>query len=57
MTLRHAGKNDFYQGHWSDAREHFVRALAIREQLELPGDQRASSRIALAATDRQLEGS
>src|SRR5664279_2523713 len=57
FTHQHAGQNDFDQGHWSDAREHFARALAIRERLELPDDQRGSSRIALAATDRQLEGS
>jgi tetratricopeptide (TPR) repeat protein len=55
FTHQHAGKNDYDQGHWSDARDHFARALAIRDELELPDDQRESSRIALAAAVRHLE--
>jgi tetratricopeptide (TPR) repeat protein len=57
FTHQHAGKNDYDQGHWADAREHFARALAIRDELELPDDERESSRLALAAARRQLEES
>src|SRR3954469_12591167 len=55
FTHQHAGKNDYAQGHWADARDHFARALQIREELELPDDQQSSSRIALAAAVRHLE--
>jgi tetratricopeptide (TPR) repeat protein len=54
-THQHAGKNDYDQGHWADARDHFARALKIRDELELPDDERASSRLSLAAADRRLE--
>ena len=54
FTHQHAGKNDYEQGHWADARTHFARALQIRDELELPDDQRASSRIALAAAERHV---
>jgi tetratricopeptide (TPR) repeat protein len=54
FTHQHAGKNDYAQGHWSDARDHFARALKIRDELELPDDQRLSSRVALAAAERHL---
>lgn len=55
FTHHHAGHNDYDQGHWSDARDHFARALAIRDRLELP--EAASSRVALAAAERHLEAS
>jgi hypothetical protein len=55
FTHQHAGKNDYEQGHWADARAHFARALAIRDELELPDDQRESSRVALAAAERRLK--
>jgi tetratricopeptide (TPR) repeat protein len=54
-THQHAGHNDYDQGHWADARDHFARALAIREELELPEDQIDLSRLALAAAVRHLE--
>ncbi|HZC72451.1 MAG TPA: tetratricopeptide repeat protein [Jatrophihabitans sp.] len=54
FTHQHAGKNDYEQGHWADARAHFARALQIRDELELPEDQRASSRLGLAAAERHL---
>lgn len=54
-THQHAGKNDYEQGHWADARDHFARALEIRDELELPDDQRESSRLALTAAERHLE--
>jgi tetratricopeptide (TPR) repeat protein len=55
FTHQHAGKNSYDQGHFADAREHFARALAIREQYELPDDQLASSKLALAAAERRLQ--
>ena len=55
FTHQHAGKNDYDQGHWADAREHFATALRIREELELPPDQIESSRVAVAAAERRLE--
>jgi tetratricopeptide (TPR) repeat protein len=55
FTRQHAGKNDYDQGHWADARAHFARALAIREELELPDDEIEASRVALAAADRHLQ--
>jgi tetratricopeptide (TPR) repeat protein len=57
FTHQHAGKNDYDQGHWADARDHFARALALREELELPADQVDASRVALAAATRHLEES
>jgi tetratricopeptide (TPR) repeat protein len=54
-THQHAGKNAYDQGHWADARDHFARALAIREELEVP--EAESSRLALAAAERHLAGS
>lgn len=54
FTHQHAGKNDYDQGHWADARDHFARALQIRTELELPDEQRESSRLALAAAQRHL---
>jgi hypothetical protein len=57
FTHQHAGKNDYDQGHWADARDHFAHALRIRDELELPDDQRESSRLALAAATRHLEES
>jgi tetratricopeptide (TPR) repeat protein len=53
FTHQHAGKNDYEQGHWADARDHFDRALAIRVELDVP--EADSSRIALAAAVRHLE--
>jgi uncharacterized protein YhaN len=52
-THEHAGKNDYDQRHWTDARDHFARALAIREEYELP--EAESSRLALAAAVRHEE--
>jgi hypothetical protein len=52
FTHHHAGLNDYDQGHWTDARNHFARALRIHEELELP--EAELSRIALAAAQRRL---
>lgn len=54
FTLHDAGRNEFDQGHYADAREHFAKALAIREQYELPDEQVGSSRLALAAIEARL---
>jgi tetratricopeptide (TPR) repeat protein len=54
FTHEHAGKNDYDQGDWADARAHFEHALAIRDELELPAAERESARIALAAAVRHL---
>lgn len=55
FTHQHAGKNDYDQGHYADARDHFARALEIRRRYELPDEQLAASRIALAAAERHLQ--
>lgn len=52
---QHAGENSFDQGHYSDAHGHFVRALAIRREFELPDDQIASSQLAVDVAQRRLE--
>jgi tetratricopeptide (TPR) repeat protein len=52
-TYQHAGKNDYDQGHWSDARSHFERALALRSDLGV--EEADSSRLALAAAVRHME--
>jgi tetratricopeptide (TPR) repeat protein len=54
FTHQHAGMNDYDQGHWNDARTHFARALAIRDELEL--DEAEVSRIALEAAERHGSG-
>ena len=53
-THHYAGLNDFEQGHWDDARDHFARALALRDELELPDDERAASRLGFEAAARRL---
>jgi tetratricopeptide (TPR) repeat protein len=53
FTHQHAGKNDYDQGHWTDARAHFERALTIRQDLEL--DEAGSSQFALVAAVRHCE--
>ena len=54
-VTHHAAALDAYdQGHWSDARQHFARALALREEYDLPDDERESSRLGLEAALRRL---
>ena len=55
FTHQHAGKNDYDQGHWADARDHFEHALLIRDQLELPDDERKSSRLSMKAAQLRLD--
>jgi hypothetical protein len=55
FTHEHAGKNSYDQHDYLGARDHFVRALAIRQEYELPDDQVAASRTALDAAERHLE--
>lgn len=54
FTHQHAGYNDYDQGHWADARDHFARALELRAELEL--DEADTSRLALGAATRHVEG-
>ena len=54
LTHQVAGLDSFAQGHWSDARNHFARALALREEYDLPDDERESSRLCLDAALRRL---
>lgn len=49
FTYQHAGNNLFDQGRLADAVDEFARALALREEFELPDDQLESSRTSLAA--------
>jgi len=53
FTHQDAGENDYDQGHFADARDHFARALHLRAELEL--DEAAESRTALEAANRKLE--
>ncbi|MGI8880979.1 MAG: hypothetical protein ACR2KJ_10840 [Jatrophihabitans sp.] len=39
FTYQHAGKNLFDQGRFAEAADEFARALALREEFELPDDQ------------------
>ncbi|MCW2495372.1 hypothetical protein [Jatrophihabitans sp.] len=55
VTHQHAGLNDYDQGHWADARDHFARAAALRDELELEDGEPAESHAALAAAIRHLE--
>jgi hypothetical protein len=52
FTFDHAGRNEFAQGHYADAREHFAKALSTREQFELP--EAVATRLAVEATDARL---
>lgn len=49
FTRQQAGKNDYEQGRYADAEWQFIQALVLRETFELPEDQIASSKQALAA--------
>jgi tetratricopeptide (TPR) repeat protein len=55
FTVQNAGLNDFAQGHWADAAQHFARALKLRDELELDEAERAASRVALAAARRHVD--
>ncbi len=55
FTHQHAGLNDFDQGHYADARDHFAHALAIRTEFELPDDEIAWSQLSVDAAQRRLE--
>jgi hypothetical protein len=48
-TRQDAGTNDFEQGRYKDAEWQFIQALVLREMFELPDDQIALSKQALAA--------
>jgi tetratricopeptide (TPR) repeat protein len=50
FAIQHRGKSWFDEGRLDDALESFRRALDLRERLDAPADQVASSRQAVAAT-------
>jgi tetratricopeptide (TPR) repeat protein len=54
-TQQNAGTNSYDQQDYAAARDHFARALALREQFELPDEEIAVSRQALRAAERRLE--
>ena len=56
FTHQHAGMNDYDQGRFPVAAEHFATALRIRREFELPDDQIATSEQALAAARRREAG-
>jgi tetratricopeptide (TPR) repeat protein len=56
FTVQAIGGNDYDQGHYREALEHFERALALREQYELPDAEIAQSRASVAAAKRHLTG-
>jgi tetratricopeptide (TPR) repeat protein len=57
VTSHYAALDAFGQQHWSDARDHFARALALREEYDLPDDEREASRLGLDAALRRLRES
>lgn len=52
LTHHLAGRNDYAQQLWDDAREHFAHALAIREKMSDPAAI-AESTLALRAAERR----
>jgi tetratricopeptide (TPR) repeat protein len=54
FTHQHAGLNSFDQHDYRAARDHFARALALRQKYELPDEQLSESRLALRAAERRL---
>lgn len=48
-TRQHIGENDYEQGRYRDAEWQFIQALVLREMFELPDEQIAASKQALAA--------
>ncbi len=56
-TCHYAALDAFGQHHLSDARDHFARALALREEYDLPDDEREASRLGLDAALRRLRDS
>lgn len=53
FTAQAIGGNDYDQGHYEQARARFGRALAVREQYDLPAEQVEQSRVSLAAAIRK----
>jgi tetratricopeptide (TPR) repeat protein len=54
-THQNAGSNSYDQRDYAAARDHFARALGLREEFELPDEEIAVSRQALQAAERRLE--
>jgi len=56
FTVQAIGGNDYDQGHYREALGRFERALALREQYELPEAEVGQSRTSVAAATRHLIG-
>jgi tetratricopeptide (TPR) repeat protein len=56
FTHQGAGENDFDQARFARAAGNFTIALEVRERFELPDDQVAMSRVALAAARARAGG-
>jgi tetratricopeptide (TPR) repeat protein len=56
FTVQAIGGNDYDQGHYREALGRFERALALREQYELPDVEVGQSRTSVAAAARHLTG-
>jgi hypothetical protein len=54
VTAHAAALDAYAQQHWTDARDQFARALALREEYDLPDDEREASRLGLEAALRRL---
>jgi hypothetical protein len=55
FTHDRAGRNAFEQHDFAAAHDHFARALALRQEFELPADQIASAQFALEAASRRRQ--
>ncbi|MGZ3805842.1 MAG: GNAT family N-acetyltransferase [Pseudobdellovibrionaceae bacterium] len=56
FALQHAGKNEFDQGKYSSALQHFEETLSLRLKELVPLDQIESTRTALARTKEVIGG-
>ncbi len=57
FTRQHAGLNDYDQGRYAAAAEHFAAALEVRRATDLPTEQIEASEQALAAARGRMENS
>lgn len=55
FTHERAGRNAFDQADFAAAHDHFARALALRQEFELPAEEIASAQFALDAAAKRLQ--
>ncbi|MDP9092031.1 MAG: hypothetical protein M3N95_03585 [Actinomycetota bacterium] len=55
FTHDRAGRNAFDQADFAAAHDHFTRALALRQEFELPAEEIASARVARDAAAKRLQ--